>query len=110
MLSLQDAVNESVWWHDFDNIKFQSHIGINDLKELARIQLRNAYFFITLPKPILRGGIIGGGIGALVSYFSGDYPSQGAKAGAAFGAYIDSQVYLLRGLFWYFKSQISTDR
>lgn len=108
MLSLQDAVKEPVWWHDFDNIKFERHVGIADLKEGGRKQLKNFYFFITLPKPILRGGIIGGGIGALVSYFSGDSPSEGAKAGAAFGAYMDFQVYMFRGLFRYVKAQRST--
>jgi hypothetical protein len=92
--------------HDFDNIRFYNHVNVTSPQEKLRAQIKNLRFFLTLIKPIARGGIIGGMLGAAVNYFRGDSLLNGLDTGAWLGLTIDYSQYALRGLFRYIKAQI----
>lgn len=73
----------------------------NTLRENLKILLSRVY---TLVKPIVRGGVSGAGVGALVSFISGNDVGTGASYGAFIGANIDSAQYYPRTIYQGVKS------
>ena len=104
---LENIVTELNWAHDFDNIRFYNHVNTDSLAEKAKAQLKNSAFFLTLVKPLARGGVIGGTIGTIGSLISGNSPGEGFVYGAVIGGYLDAQQYIFRGLYYYFKEQFN---
>ena len=104
---LENIVTELNPMHDFDNIKFHNHVNTDSLVEKAKAQLKNLSFFLTLVKPLARGGVIGGTVGAIGNYIAGNSPGEGFAYGAVIGAYLDFQQYMFRGLYYYVKEQFN---
>jgi len=58
-----------------------------------------------LVKPLARGGVIGGTIGTIGGWISGNSPCEGFICGSIIGGYLDFQQYMIRGLCNYFREQ-----
>ena len=102
---LENIVIELDPRHDFDNIRFFNHVKTDSLAEKAIAQLKNSIFFLTLVKPLVRSGVVGGSLGALGNYIAGNSPVEGFEYGAVIGGYLDAKIYMIRGIYYYFKEQ-----
>ena len=108
MVSLTNIVNELNPLKDMEPINFNQEHRFRldaDPVEAVKQEVKNmAYFLSGLVKPIGRGMLVGGSIGAFMSYASGGSISEGWTRGAPIGFSFDIAQYNSRLMYNYFKS------
>lgn len=105
---LEKIIRELDPWYDFEKIEFHSLFQARDSKELFGSALKPIAFLTTYYKPILRGGFVGGIVGALVSGPTGDpVPESSAYVGISY-AMMDVFQYSVRGIYHFIDAQKST--
>lgn len=102
---LEDLITGMNPLHDFDKIKFYNLSDTKTLIETWEVTKKNYTFLLTLPKPIIRGSVVGGIVGILGSYIVGDSIKESYFFGTVIGMTIDFKQYTLRGIYHYFKAQ-----
>ena len=94
--------------HDLDGIRDIGWKGVvttkESLEQFKKGLLDLAKMFMYVPKHFIRGGIVGGTFGSLVSLVSGNSPAEGFRHGVAYGIPIDSLQYLARAYYLYIKN------
>lgn len=75
--------------HDLDMVRYNER-GIMENPFVV------IYHFVKHP---VRGGLVGGAIGSLVSYVSGESPQTGLVSGARIGVSLDLGQYILRFMY-----------
>ncbi len=108
MVSLSNIVNEFNPLKDMDPINFNHEHRFRldaDPVEAVKQEVKTmAYLFSAFVKPTGRGMLVGGSIGALMSYASGDSIPEGWIRGASIGFCFDKLQYDSRLMYNYFKS------
>ena len=82
--------------HDLDNVSFCSVVYQKTPQEMVMAQAKNQRYLLSLPKNILRGGLLGAIAAYAGSVMMGISPEDSIMTGASVGAFLDSAVYVLR--------------